>query len=65
MIVVKISHVRKADLCMGGARAWFLKYGLSWRTFLAVGYPVETIEGTGDPFGLRVAAIARAEHSVG
>lgn len=61
MIMVKIHHLRAANLCANGGRAWFAKYDLSWQTFIEDGYPVETIEGTGDAFGLQVAAIARQE----
>ena len=61
MIIVKINHLRAANLCASGGRAWFAKYNLSWQTFLDEGYPVETIEATQDAFGLQVAAIAREE----
>lgn len=61
MIIVRVNHIRAANLCMGGARAWFAKYNLSWSEFLENGYSVEIIEGTGDAFGLRVAEVARKE----
>lgn len=65
MIIVKLHHLRAANLCTRGARAWFAKYNLSWGDFLEDGYPIETIEATGDAFALRVAAIAREEAAHG
>ena len=65
MIVVEIRHIRAADLCARGARAWFEKYGLSWSDLLEGGLPVEVIEATGDALAYRVAAIAREEAAHG
>lgn len=60
-IIVRPRHIREAKLCMSGGRDWFAHHGLSWSTFVHEGYPVETIEGTGDALGQQVAAVARAE----
>lgn len=59
--MVRIEHVRNAQLCVAGAREWFKKYNLDFRVFLDTGLPASVIEGTGDEFGKRVAAIARRE----
>lgn len=60
-VVVKIEHVRAARMCARGARQWFFRYGLDYAHFLTNGYPVEVIEGTGDPLGKLVADIARKD----
>lgn len=61
VIIVNMRHVRSANLCSRGTRAWFERHNLDFNTFLSKGYPVETIEATNDELGLRVAAIARKE----
>lgn len=58
-------HIRNANLCAGGSREWFKKYGIDWSGFLSEGVPVEVIEATGDELGFRVAAIARQEAADG
>jgi hypothetical protein len=60
-IIVKIEHVRGVLFCSRGAKVWFEKHGLDFRHFLTVGYPIETIEATGDALGLLVAKAARDE----
>lgn len=65
MIMVKIQHLRAADFCRRGARAWFQHYDLPWGEFLENGLPVEQIEATGDALALRVAQIAREEAADG
>lgn len=62
-IIVTMRHVRSAKLCSRGTRAWFEKHGLDFNVFLTKGYPVETIEGTGDALGQIVADEARKEVS--
>lgn len=46
---------------MGGARAWFERYGFDWSAFLQDGLPASEIEATGDAFGIAVARHAREE----
>lgn len=60
-VTVRISHIRKAAICMAGSRRWFAANGLSWSDFVTNGIAVETIEAIGDPMAMRVAAIARSE----
>ena len=61
MTLVRIYHIRKAQVCMAGSRKWFSANGLSWSDFVANGIPVETVEAIGDPVAMKVAAIARSE----
>lgn len=66
-IFVTMRHARAASLagrgvlCAPSVRAWFMRYGLDYRTFLREGLPIEQVEATGDAFALRAAAIAREE----
>lgn len=60
-IIVRMKHVRSAELCSRGTRSWFERHNLNFNVFLDKGYPVEVIEATNDELGLRVAAIARKE----
>jgi hypothetical protein len=60
-VLVTIEHVRKARLCARGARTWFTKHDLDYMKFVQHGYPASVIEATGDAFGARVVAIARAD----
>lgn len=60
-IMVTMSHVRAAGLCARGAKKWFDRHDLDFRTFLTTGYPVEVIEATGDELGHKVAQVSRAE----
>lgn len=64
-VIVRISHIRKADLCSNGARRWFKSYGFSWTDFLANGKSAVELEETGDPLALKVVAIAREEFEDG
>lgn len=61
MIVCRIHHIRAANLCASGARAWFAKHNLSWSDFLENGLPVERVDALGDALGDRVAKVAREE----
>ena len=65
VVTVLPAHIRACGLCMGGARQWFARHGLSWSDFVTDGVAVETIEATGDALGMRVAATAREDASRG
>lgn len=64
-IRANITHVRKAKICLAGARAWFPVHGMPWTEFLKEGCSVEFLEATGDPMALKVAAFAREEATNG
>lgn len=59
--VVRMRHLRAANICANGARDWFAHHEIDIRR-LRQGIPVEEIEATGDKMALDVARIARAEH---
>jgi hypothetical protein len=54
-------HIRAANLCSKGSRAWFLRHGLSWTDFLRDGVPAATLTATGDPLAARAVAAAEKE----
>jgi hypothetical protein len=58
-------HIRAANICMRGSRAFFAKHNLDWNDFLANGIPVKTLEEIGDPIALRAAQEAIEEETNG
>lgn len=58
-LVVHMRHVRAANLCARGGRAWFARHGLSWNDFLRDGIPASEVRSINDPLAER--AIAEAE----
>lgn len=58
-------HIRAANICMRGSRAFFAKHNLDWSDFLANGIPVKTLEKIGDPIALRAAHEAIEEEMNG
>lgn len=64
-VTVHIRHVRAANLCARGARAWFERYGLSWSSFLSVGCDANRLIETGDPLAMRAVVEAMKESNDG
>lgn len=60
-VIVKMQHIRAANLCSSGSREWFAKYGFSWQDFLENGISADALIATGDAFALRVVEIAKKE----
>lgn len=60
--IVTINHLRAAKMCGRSARPWFGQHGLSWNTFITVGYDAEVLRATGDALALKVIAVAEAEN---
>lgn len=58
-------HIRAANICMRGSRAFFAKHNLDWNDFLANGIPVKKLEEIGDPIALRAAQKAIEEETNG
>lgn len=60
-VIVRVEHVRRANLCMRGARDWFRTNSLDFTHFLKHGYPADVLERTGDDLAVKVVEIARRE----
>ena len=58
-VIVTITHVRAAGLCVHGARTWFARHGLDFRAFLTQGLPASILLATGDAMAARVVEVAR------
>lgn len=52
-------HLSQAHYCRKGARRFFLKHGLNWPAFLAVGIDAELLEATGDWMAQELVRMAR------
>lgn len=60
-IIIRVAHIRKANLCMGGARLWFKSHNLNWNDFLSDGLPISQLEAMNDTFADQVCKLARKE----
>ena len=60
-VIVHMRHVRAANLCSRGGRAWFHHHGLSWTDFLRDGIPAATLRATGDALAARAVSAAEKE----
>jgi hypothetical protein len=58
---VRIRHVRQANLCASGTRAWFQRYNIDYTHFLKHGIDAEVLIATGDHFAHVVVEKAKAE----
>lgn len=57
-VMVRMEHVRAAKMCSRGARAFFVRHGLDWETFIRDGLPADKILATGDAMALQVVEVA-------
>lgn len=57
--VVTMKDVRAAKMCSRGARLFFERHGLDWRSFLSEGIEAEKLIATGDAMALQVVEVAR------
>lgn len=64
-LIAKPKHLRKAQLCMNGARQWFARQGWSWSDFVQNGRPVEDFEATGCPLAARLVVAVREDAADG
>lgn len=65
MTIVRMSHIRQANLCSGGTRQWFVNHGFDWTSFLVDGIDAELLLATGDALAFRVVKIAKDENEDG
>lgn len=56
-----VRHIRRAKLCMSGARTWFAQRGWSWSDFLSNGRAIRDFEETGCPLAARAVEKAVEE----
>lgn len=54
---IYMSDIRKAKMCSGGARAFFLQHDLDWQDFLKNGIELEKIRKTNDAMALQVIKV--------
>lgn len=64
-VMVRMEHVRRAQACSRGARAFLARHGMDWATFLREGLPASRWETTGDAMAIAIAAIARSDAAAG
>lgn len=57
-LIVKMSHIRQAKMCSGGAREFFARHELDWQDFLKNGIDAEALRKTGDAMALKVVKVA-------
>jgi arsenate reductase-like glutaredoxin family protein len=63
MTTVRIRHVRQANLCASGTRAWFERHNINYPDFLKNGIDAEAILALGDHFGNVVVSKAKEEEA--
>ncbi|WP_443612769.1 hypothetical protein [Acinetobacter pseudolwoffii] len=54
-----MSDIRKAKMCSGGTRAFFLRQGWDWQDFLKNGRAAQDFIDTNDAMALQVVEVAR------
>lgn len=60
-VIVTMAHIRQAQMCSRGARAFFVRHGLDWASFLRGGVPARALAETGDAMALHVVEVARGQ----
>jgi hypothetical protein len=63
--LVTLRHMRAANFCVRGARAWANRHKLDFDHFIRHGYPASVFEATNDALGKMLASIARKEAQEG
>lgn len=58
-MIITIQDVRAAKMCSRGARRFFERHSLDWRTFISDGLPEEVIAATNDAMAKQVIEVAR------
>lgn len=56
---IYMSDIRKAKMCSGGTRAFFLRQGWDWQDFLKNGRDAQDFVDTKDAMALQVVEVAR------
>lgn len=58
-LIVRMEHIRKAEICASGARHFFKRHNLNWSDFLENGIEAEKLLATKDAQAALVVEIAR------
>ena len=58
-VIVRMAHMRQAQYCAAGVRAFFARHGFDWGDFLQHGIASERLEATGDAMAIKVCEVAR------
>lgn len=58
---VCMRHIRAANMCSRGARAFFERHRLDWADFLHNGIDAQELLGTGDAMAAEVVQVAQEE----
>lgn len=53
-MIITMRHVRQAKMCAAGARAFCLRHGIDWNSFLKQGVESEIVLKTGDAMAIEV-----------
>ncbi len=56
---IYMSDIRKAKMCSGGTRAFFLRQGWDWQDFLKNGRDAQDFINTKDVMALQVVEVAK------
>lgn len=56
---IYMSDIRKAKMCSGGTRAFFLRQGWDWQDFLKNGRDAQDFVDTKDAMALQVVEVGR------
>lgn len=56
---IYMSDIRKAKMCSGGTRAFFLRQGWDWQDFLKNGRDAQDFVDTKDAMALQVVEVAK------
>ena len=58
---VTVRHIRQCGFCSRGARAFLLKHGFDWTTFVKQGVSAEELAKTGDAMAMKAIEVAANE----
>jgi hypothetical protein len=59
VITIRMSQLRKLQLCGKGSREFFQRHGLDWGDFLRNGVQSDVLEATGDAMAVQVVEACR------
>jgi len=60
-MIITMRDIRRAKMCSVGARAFFIRHGLDWQSFLKQGIDSDKVLATGDAMAKRVVEVASGQ----